>query len=54
MDKVGANYHAAIATLRQKLPGANPIPIQWPVFVKQSAMSRRMTSVGNNNNNNNN
>jgi elongation factor G len=32
MDKVGCNFTAAMASLRDKLPGANPVPIQLPLF----------------------
>lgn len=32
MDKEGCHFGNAVASLRQKLPGANPIPIQIPLF----------------------
>ena len=32
MDKIGCNFGDAIRSLRNKLPGANPIPIQLPLF----------------------
>lgn len=32
MDKEGCNFGNAIKSLKQKLPGANPIPIQMPLF----------------------
>lgn len=32
MDKVGHNFGLAVKSLRNKLPGANPIPIQIPLF----------------------
>jgi elongation factor G len=32
MDKEGCNFGLAIDSLRRKLPGANPIPIQLPLF----------------------
>ena len=32
MDKVGHNFGLAVKSLRNKLPGANPIPLQIPVF----------------------
>ena len=37
MDKIGADFHSAVQSLRQKLPGANPLPIQLPVFRAASA-----------------
>ena len=32
MDKEGCHFGNAIRSLKQKLPGANPIPIQMPLF----------------------
>jgi elongation factor G len=32
MDKEGCHFRNAITSLRKKLPGANPIPIQMPLF----------------------
>jgi elongation factor G len=32
MDKVGCNFGLAVKSLRNKLPGANPIPLQIPLF----------------------
>ena len=32
MDKDGCNFTKAVASLKEKLPGANPIPIQIPLF----------------------
>ena len=32
MDKEGCHYANAIQTIREKLPGANPLPIQLPLF----------------------
>ena len=32
MDKEGCHFRTAINSLRHKLPGANPIPIQLPLF----------------------
>jgi len=32
MDKEGCNYANAIQSIRDKLPGANPLPIQLPLF----------------------
>ena len=32
MDKDGRNFGLAVRSLRRKLPGANPVPIQIPVF----------------------
>lgn len=37
MDKVGSNFHSAVQSLRNKLPGANPVPIQLPVFKKAAS-----------------
>ena len=37
MDKVGSDFHKAVQSLRDKLPGANPIPIQLPVFKSTTA-----------------
>lgn len=39
MDKVGADFFAAVDSLRNKLPGANPIPIQLPIFRMDSSYS---------------
>ncbi|CAJ1946841.1 unnamed protein product [Cylindrotheca closterium] len=36
MDKDGRNFANAISTIRQKLPGAFPLPIQLPLFSKRS------------------
>mmetsp|Transcript_35430 Transcript_35430/g.85912 ORF Transcript_35430/g.85912 Transcript_35430/m.85912 type:complete len:887 (+) Transcript_35430:223-2883(+) len=36
MDKDGRNFAKAISTIQQKLPGANPLPIQLPLFSKRS------------------
>jgi elongation factor G len=33
MDKVGSNFQTAIRSIQRKLVGANPIPIQVPIFV---------------------
>ena len=33
MDKEGCHFGNAITSLRHKLPGANPIPIQMPLFL---------------------
>ncbi|OEU20558.1 P-loop containing nucleoside triphosphate hydrolase protein [Fragilariopsis cylindrus CCMP1102] len=33
MDKEGCHYGRAIQSIRDKLPGANPIPIQIPLFL---------------------
>ena len=32
MDKEGCHFEKAVESLREKLPGANPIPIQVPLF----------------------
>lgn len=32
MDKDGCNFATAVSSLQRKLPGANPIPIQLPLF----------------------
>ncbi|KAL3893438.1 MAG: hypothetical protein SGARI_008174, partial [Bacillariaceae sp.] len=32
MDKDGCNFGRAVQSIREKLPGANPIPIQIPLF----------------------
>ncbi|GAX20268.1 hypothetical protein FisN_6Hh219 [Fistulifera solaris] len=39
MDKEGCHFGNAIASLRQKLPGANPIPIQIPLFRSSSTQA---------------
>ena len=36
MDKVGHNFGLAVKSLRNKLPGANPIPMQIPLFCNNS------------------
>jgi len=45
MDKEGCHFGRAIQAIREKLPGANPIPIQIPLF-------RRGSSQTNSNNSN--
>jgi elongation factor G len=32
MDKDGCNFGRAVQSIRDKLPGANPIPVQMPIF----------------------
>lgn len=32
MDKEGCHFGSAVESIRKKLPGANPIPIQLPIF----------------------
>jgi elongation factor G len=39
MDKDGCHYMNAIRSIQHKLPGANPIPIQLPLFKKTSMSS---------------
>ena len=48
MDKEGCNFGHALNTIRQRLPGANPIAIQIPLFKVESAggqMERRVTTL---------
>lgn len=37
MDKIGADFHSAVHSLKAKLPSANPIPIQLPIFQKHQS-----------------
>ena len=49
MDKDGCNFGRAIKSLRDKLPGANPIPIQIPLFSSgnsSSSIHDNMTTLG--------
>ncbi len=39
MDKEGSHFGNAIASLRHKLPGANPVPIQMPLFRSSNKIS---------------
>jgi len=39
MDKDGSNFWGAVKSLRDKLPGANPVPIQIPLFSLSSPSS---------------
>jgi elongation factor G len=47
MDKDGCHFGRAIRSIREKLPGANPIPIQMPLFCRgngsSSSLSRPIT-----------
>jgi len=48
MDKEGCHFGNAIASLRRKLPGANPIPMQVPLFRTFSKSSLGSQLVGSN------
>lgn len=43
MDKIGSNYTSAVRSIQRKLAGANPIPIQLPIF--QDAAGRQSLSA---------
>lgn len=40
MDKVGCHFGSAVQSIRDKLPGANPIPMQMPLFRGGSGSSQ--------------
>jgi elongation factor G len=44
MDKDGCNFGRAVQSLRDKLPGSNPIPIQIPLFRERSSSSTKRVS----------
>lgn len=44
MDKDGRNFGRSICSIRQKLPGAFPLPIQIPLFLKNSKSERSLES----------
>ena len=48
MDKDGCNFGRAMESLREKLPGANPIPTQVPLFrsANSSPDAMSLTSLG--------
>lgn len=49
MDKDGCHFGKAVQSLRDKLPGANPIPIQIPLFRGGLSKSQaKLETVGNN------
>jgi elongation factor G len=45
MDKEGCNFRQAIASLRYKLPGCNPVPIQMPLFRTSRARGKAGSSL---------
>ena len=48
MDKEGCHFGHAIASLRRKLPGANPIPMQVPLFRAQGKRAKGSQLVDSN------
>jgi elongation factor G len=54
MDKEGCHYGRAIQSIRDKLPGANPIPIQIPLFRGGNSRPNSSSSSSSNSSNNTN
>jgi len=50
MDKDGCHYGAALESIQQKLPRANPVAIQLPLFELESRMIDDDTTTSNNSN----
>lgn len=47
MDKDGSHFGKAIQSLRDKLPGANPIPIQLPIYRKgHGGLAKQQQKIG--------
>ena len=44
MDKEGSNFTTAVASIRTKLPGANPVPVQLPIFRTRSGLTATASS----------
>jgi len=45
MDKEGCHFGNAIQSIKQKLPGANPIPVQVPLFRTTSSSSNLLQNL---------
>mmetsp|Transcript_15326 Transcript_15326/g.35519 ORF Transcript_15326/g.35519 Transcript_15326/m.35519 type:complete len:748 (+) Transcript_15326:179-2422(+) len=45
MDKDGCDFGRAIQSLREKLPGANPIPTQIPLFTSRNSTSTSADTI---------
>lgn len=47
MDKIGSNYESAVRSIQKRLVGANPIPIQLPIFQNAAGQQSFSADDGN-------